>query len=195
MPDIDIDVQKNSILTKYFPNMIKASMLRNNNELIPHTCGRYFQNIPVDNITNLAAIPYEEAEVLGYQKIDFLNLNMLMKFHSKKEIRELIKNEPDWSLLQREEVVNKLSHIHRHFNIIQQINPCTIQELADCIAIIRPDKIKLLNSYLLDKSAISPLLYRNKNDDKSSFKKGHAIAYAQNIILQLHLYTLGELNG
>ena len=98
MPDIDIDCKTsfnpNTLFTKPVPpSMIKKGMLSK------HPCGQYFQNISKDPVTNLAAIPYEDAEQFGYFKIDFLHLSHLDPFKDKQEIRDLIKKEPDWDLL------------------------------------------------------------------------------------------------
>jgi hypothetical protein len=48
----------------------------------------------------------------------------------------------------------------------------------------------MVEKYLKDKQAVRRLLYDYTAEDYS-FKKGHAIAYAQVIILQLHLISAG----
>lgn len=190
--DIDIDLPTNFDPLKYFNSAIQASMVKDN-ELIKHPCGVYFQNIPKDSITSLSAIPYEPAEELGYFKIDFLHLSVLDYFENKQQIRTLIQKEPDWELLENENVVSKLFQIHNHFKVVNQIKPKNIQELSDTIAIIRPNKRNLLGKYLKNKEKIRPLLYRQSNEDKSSFKKSHSISYAITIVLQLHLIKAGIL--
>lgn len=92
-----------------------------------------------------------------------------------------------------EDNVLKLFQISKHFNIINQVRPQSIQELADVVALIRPNKRHLLNEYRKNKSKIRPQLYRQADDDKSSFKRSHAIAYAMTIVLQLHLIEAGVL--
>ena len=186
MPDIDIDFKTNFDPTDIFEQAIPASMVKNN-DLMKHPCGHYFQQVPIDGVTNLAAIPYEEAEVLGYFKIDFLHLSVLDHFKNKGQIRELLKYDPDWSLLQDEECVVKLFQISKHHSLLCEVKPQSIQELADCIALIRPGKRVLLERYLRDPTKVRPMLYRSGDDDKSAFKRSHAIAYAMTIVLQLHL--------
>ncbi len=190
--DIDIDFQTTFDPLNYFKKAVAASTVKDG-ELTRHNCGAYLQNIPKDPITGLAAIPYEEAEHLGYFKIDFLHLAILDYFESKQQIRALLKTPPDWSLLEREEVVVKLFQIHNHFKVVYQIKPKSVQELADTIAIIRPSKRRLLADYVKNKEQIRHLLYRQSNEDKSSFKKGHALSYALTIVLQLHLIKAGIL--
>jgi DNA polymerase III alpha subunit len=190
MTDIDIDLPTTFNPLTYFETAIQASMVKDG-QLLKHPCGVYFQTIPVDTITGLAAIPYEESEKLGYFKIDFLHLSILDYFENKEQIRTLLKKDPDWTLLEREDVVVKLFQLHSHFKVISQIKPKSVQELADVIAIIRPKKRHLLNDYLKNKEKIRPQLYRQSTEDKSSFKRGHAISYALTIKLQLLLIGNG----
>ena len=184
--DIDLDFPTNFVPTDVFKQAVAASMIKNG-ELSKHPCGCYFQSIPVDKVTGLAAIPHSEAEELGYFKIDFLHLSLLDQFESKDEIRALLKLEPDWSLLQDEECVVQLFQLSKHYDLLRRVKPTSIIDLADCVALIRPNKRQLLNDYINNKDKVRPLLYRQGTDDKSSFKKSHAIAYASTIVLQLHL--------
>lgn len=181
--DIDIDVAPKFKPSKIF-NATPASIVEAG-ELKKHLVGVYFQNIPVDPVTSVAAIPYKEAERFGFFKVDMLNLNILDNFHSKAEIRELLKIEPDWSLLENEEIVSKLFHLSRHFHVVNSIKPTSVEELADCLAIIRPNKIKLVDKYLKDKEGTRKELY--VKNDPSDLRKSHAIPYALLIVLQLHL--------
>lgn len=184
--DLDIDLKTSFNPQVVFNTAVQASMIKND-ELVKHPCGFYFQNIAVDNITGLSAIPYEEANILGYFKVDFLHLSLLDSIKSKQEVRDLANKEPNWDLLLDKDIVSKLFHVHRHYNLLLQLNPRSVQELADVIALIRPGKRHLLNEYLTNKQATRPKLYRGAMDDKSSFKRGHAIAYALNVVLQLNM--------
>lgn len=183
--DIDIDFPTHFDPQQHFKNAVAASMVKNN-ELVKHPCGQYFQHIPVDKQTGLSAIPYEEAEVLGYFKIDFLHLSLLDQFSSKTEIRQLVKKDPDWSMLLDPTVVEKLFQIHRHYDLLSKVKPQSVEELGDCIALIRPGKKHLLAPYLKNKTATRVELYR-KSDDGYYFKRSHALSYALTITLQLHL--------
>lgn len=184
--DIDIDISPKTNVDKLF-NLIHASQIQAN-DIKKHLVGVYFQNIPIDNITGLAAIPYKEAEKLGYYKIDMLHLNLLSKFTSKKEIRDLLKKEPDWKQLEEREVVEKLFHISNHFDMVYKIKPKNVQELADILALIRPGKINLFNKYMKDKKSTREELYTKRN--RSDLRKSHAISYALLIILQLNLLNM-----
>lgn len=181
--DIDID-----ITPKFKPDSIfkitHASIVEQG-DLKKHNVGVYFQDIPVDKVTGLAAIPYKEAQDHGFFKIDMLNLNILENFESKDEIRQLLKMEPDWELLNDPTVVDKLFHLSKHYDTIQKIQPRSVSDLADCLAIIRPNKIKLVDKYSKNKKAVIKELYTKR--DPSDLRKSHAIPYALLIVLQLHL--------
>ena len=190
--DVDIDLPPSFDPLDYFPQGVRASMTKDN-KLIKHPAGTYFQHIPKDPITDLSAIPYKEAEELGYFKIDFLHLYLLENFQSKDQIRALANIEPDWTLLRDRDVVEKLFQIHRQFDIVYKVKPTSVQELADTIALVRPGKRHLLNSYIKDKKGVRPLIYKKEEGDKYTFKKGHAISYALTIVLELHLVAGGIL--
>ncbi len=187
--DVDIDLKTDFDPLDYFKDAVRASMVKDN-QLVKHPAGAYLQPIPVDKVTGLAAIPYEQAEEMGYFKVDFLHLSLLDFFDSKDQIRTLLKQEPDWSLLEDSGVVEKLFQIHRHFELISQVKPRSVQELADCIALIRPGKRAMVQAYLKNREAVRELLYK-KPDEGYYFKKSHAIAYAMTIVLQLHLVKGG----
>lgn len=191
-PDIDIDFQSTFNPASYLAGAVPASIVKNG-ELSKHPCGHYLQTIPVDSVTGLAAIPYDQAAEFGYFKIDFLHLSLLDNFTSKQEIRDLLKMEPDWSLMIDPNVVPKLFQLHRNHRLLARVRPSSVQEVADCIALIRPGKRDYLEPYLIDKNKVRPYLYRQEGDDKSTFKRSHAIAYALTIVLQLHLIEQGRL--
>lgn len=190
--DIDIDFKTTFDPRRLMKQAVPASMVKNG-QLAKHNCGHYFQSIPIDKVTGFAAIPYEEAQILGYFKIDFLHLSVLDKFESKDEMRRMVREEPDWTYLQDEEQVVKLFHISKHADLLARVKPKSVQQLADCLALIRPGKKHLLSKYMQDKNsaAIRKELY--SRSDGYYFKKSHAISYALTIVLQLHLIAQGRL--
>ena len=189
--DIDIDFKTTFDPRQVIASAIPASMLKDG-DLQKHPCGFYFQNIAVDSVTNLAAIPYESASKLGFFKIDFLHLSTLDKLQSKQEIRELIHKAPQWDLLLDPTVVAKLFQIHKHPQLVQKVKPTTVQQLADCIALIRPAKRHLINEYAVNPDKVRKVLYL-RTEDGYYFKKSHAISYALTIVLQLHLIAQGRM--
>lgn len=183
--DIDIDIPIGTDIRRLFPSSIPASRV-DKNELVKHPCGHYFENIAVDELTGLAAIPHKEAAEIGYTKVDFLHLSLLGTFKTKTALRRACRKEPDWTLLQRRDVVEQLFQIKNHFDTIQKVKPTCIEELADVIALIRPDKRHLLHDYIRNKQKVRPMLYRSQDDDKSAFRRGHSTSYAVTIVAQLN---------
>lgn len=190
--DIDLDFPTKFDPTKVFDKIVPASMVKDG-ALVKHPCGHYLQAIPVDPHTNLAAIPYEEAEALGYFKIDFLHLSVLDHFQHKKQIRALVAEEPDWTLLLNKEHVSKLFQIHKRHDLLMKIKPTSVQELADVLALMRPSKKHLVDQYLANRKAVRETLLYTKDDTGYAFKKSHALAYSLTIVLQLHLIKGGFL--
>lgn len=188
--DIDIDFPTDFDPLDYFDTAVRASMV-SNGELKKHTVGVYFQRIPKDKITGFSAIPYRKAEELDYTKIDFLHLAILDAVSSKEELRELISTEPNWDLLQIPSIVQKLFQIHKHYDVVQAVNPKSVQDLSDVIALIRPGKRFLLEKYTEDPEKVRPILYAES--EGYYYKKSHAVSYALTIVLQLHLIEKGVL--
>ena len=182
--DIDIDLRSDFKLERVFTNAVPASTVEKQ-ELKRHIVGAYFQTIPKDPITGLSAIPYEEAEELGYLKIDFLNLSLLQHFESKDEVHYFSRKEPNWKLLDKREFVEKLFHISKHYDMVQKVKPTSILELADILALIRPGKTVLLDKYLKNKKKTRAELYTKRQ--VSDLRKSHAIAYAVNIVINMNL--------
>lgn len=192
IPDIDIDLKTTFNPKDVFDNVTLASMVKSG-KISKHPCGAYFQSVPVDAVSGLCAIPYDQAPRYNLLKIDFLHLALLDAVTSKDEVRKLTNTEPNWKLLEDREVVEKLFQLGKHYELVKQLKPSNVLELADCIAMIRPNKKQYIDAYIEDKYTIRPLLYRTAEDDKSSYKKSHAIAYALTIVLQLHLIDQGRL--
>jgi hypothetical protein len=188
--DIDIDIRKDTRLLAIFKELTPASMIIND-ELKQHNSGCYFQNIAKDPFTNLAAIPYKEAEDLGYFKIDFLHISPLDDFNSNQELRELAAKEPNWKLLEHKYIVSKLWQLANHFDIVSQVKPRSILEVSDCIALTKPNKRILLDKYLRNREYTRKELYTRR--EKKDMRKSHTIPYAQIIVAQLNLIELGRL--
>jgi DNA polymerase III alpha subunit len=189
--DIDIDLKTSFNPNQHFPQAVLASIV-SRNELTKHPCGVYFQRVPTDPVTHLCAIPHKFAENLGYMKIDFLHLNVMDYFNSKQEIKTLLRKTPKWGLMLKSDVVEKLFQLNNSGDIIRKIQPTSIQEIADCISIIRPGKTHLLNDYILDRVNTRRKLYTIE-PGSYAYKKGHAVAYAMIVVLQLHLIEAGVL--
>lgn len=187
--DIDIDVPSTFDRT-IFP-WARATVVREG-QLSPHPCGMHPQAIPLDPVTGLSAIPYEDAEDIGFFKIDFLHLGVYSFFTKRSEIDELLQKEPDWSLLQVQSNHAKLFQLANHGELLVKLKPMSLLDLADVLALIRPGKRQLVPLYQKDKEMARKLLWA-KGDEGYSFKKSHALGYAYVVWLQLHLIEQGRL--
>lgn len=170
---------------------MRASVLKDG-KLASHPCGVYPQAMARDPVTNLAAVPYDLAEDAGYLKVDFLHLTTYQHFKNREEIERLTRVTPDWGLLQLPSTHEKLFQLAKHGQLLSEVKPRSVIELADCMALIRPGKKNFIGLYKKDKAAARQLLY-SKDDSGYSFKKSHAIAYALVVVLQLHLIAQGRL--
>ncbi len=183
--DIDIDFPSSFDAGKYF-NWTRASTVRDG-ELAPHPCGYYPQKIAVDPVTRLSAIPYEAAEELGYVKVDFLHLSAYNSFSSREQIERLVGVDPDWNLLLVPSIQKKLFQLSNHGDVLNEVRPTNVMELADTLALIRPGKRNLVKLYKSHRESARRILYA-KDEAGYSFKKSHAVAYAYVIVLQLHSF-------
>jgi DNA polymerase III alpha subunit len=190
MFDIDLDTRSDFDPLTIFKTAVRASVVRDG-ELAPHPCGVYLENVPKDPLTGLAAAPYELAEELGCFKLDFLHLSVYDVFKDRADIKRLIAEEPDWKLLLIPSVVQGLFQLSKHADLLSAVKPTSIDELADCLALIRPQKRYLLDYYGKDRTSCRKLLYTRETGESYGFKKAHSYAYALVIMLQLHLINKG----
>lgn len=191
--DIDIDFPPSFEVTKLFPQAVVGSRVQDG-KLVKHPCGHYFQNVAVDKVTGLAAIPYDKAPQYGLFKIDFLHIGGILEFFENKEqLRRLIKHPPKWGLLERRDVVEKLFQLGRHYDLVSRVKPKSVEELADCIALIRPGKKHMIPTYVnsTNRASLRKQLY--SKTEQPYYKKPHAISYALTIVVQLHLIGAGVI--
>lgn len=189
--DVDIDCHPDFKPASIFPKWPRAMILKDE-ALTAHPCGVYPQRIAVDPVTGYAAIPYDQAEDFGYLKVDFLHLSVYKHFTTRAEIDELLKKEPDWTLLQLPSAQEKIFQLSKHGALLSDLKPRSIMELADIMALIRPGKKHFTGLYKTNREAARRILFA-KDESGYSFKKSHALAYSYVVLLQLHLIEQGRL--
>ncbi len=185
IPDIDIDVVDRVKLLSGLGG-IPASMVIDG-DLKKHPTGVFFQNIPIDPKTGLAAFPSGKksgdiSDEKGFFKIDFINNAAYQHVRDMAHLEELLARPVNWFAFADPNVVAKLQHIGRHYEIISYYPPASIMDLAIIIALIRPAKRYLIGS---DWPTIVNKIW-NVEQDGYRFKKSHAVSYAQMIVVQLH---------
>ena len=183
--DIDIDFpDRKQVLDiiKHIPAMID-----DNGTFKKHNTGVYCHSIPYNPLTGTASIDYKSAEDRGYFKIDFLNVTAYKDVNNEEHLNTLLNTEPLWDLLYEKEICDQLFHINGYHNLLAELKPTSIVELAMVLAMIRPGKKHLIpickdNGFQSIKDEIW-----TKTEDSYFFKKAHAISYASVIIVQLNL--------
>ena len=189
MPDVDIDFFDRDGVLKLFKHT-PASIIKDN-KIEKHKTGVYFHAIPSDPINGYATLDYKKAEDRGYFKIDCLNVNIYKNVKSEQELVELMIEEPDWDMLKDPKVVENLFHLNGHYNIVSKLEPKNIEQLAAVLAIIRPAKRGLMYK---DWKEILKEVWVKPTDGSYFFKKSHAIAYAQAIVVQMNLFKRDKYN-
>jgi len=190
MPDIDIDFadrQKALEVVKAIP----ASIIHKDGTFKKHNTGVYCHSIPYNPITGLASIDYKTAEDRGYMKLDFLNVSIYNNVRSEEHLVQLMNTEPLWDLLEQKEFCDLIFHVNGYHNLIAQLKPKNIEELAMFLALLRPGK-KHLIPVVNEKGfqAIQDEIWV-KTEDAYYFKKSHAVAYAHAIVVQMNLICEG----
>ena len=182
MPDIDIDFadRKNAL------NHVKhvTASMTDNGTFKKHNTGVYCTSVPHNPLTGLSTLDYKEAEQRGYFKIDFLNVSVYDKVKNKEHLKQLMETAPLWDLLEQDDFTDLLFHVNGHGWLMRQMKPTTIEELAMCLALIRPAKKHLIGKNWTE---IGQTIWEKPENGEYYFKKAHAIAYAHVVVVQMNL--------
>ncbi len=182
--DIDIDIGNRDSLLKLIKHT-PAAINRNGN-WVKHNTGVYVTDIPIDPILNFSTIDYEQAEHLGYVKLDILNQSVYEQVKGPAHLDKLLKTEPMWEMLQYKEFVEQLVHINNHYDTIQRMpEPINnITRMAMLLAIIRPAKRHLIGKTWKE---VGLDVWTKPKDDAYYFKKSHAVSYAHLVKIHMNL--------
>jgi DNA polymerase III alpha subunit len=186
MPDIDIDFADRSKALEHFKHA--AAAIDDNGTFKKHNTGIYCTSIPYNPLTRLSTIDYKEAEDRGYFKIDFLNVSVYEKVKDRNHLKNLMETEPLWDLLLQDDFTDLLFHVNGHGNLLKQMKPSSIEELAMCLALIRPAKRHLVGRTWTE---IGLEIWEKPTNGEYYFKKAHAVAYAHVIVVQMNLICEG----
>jgi len=183
MPDIDIDFADRDHALKFIKH-IPAAIKDPNGTFKKHNTGVYCTPIPHNPVNNLSNIDYKEAEERGYLKLDFLNVSIYKDVRDEEHLKTLMETEPLWDLLEQDDFSSLLFHVNGHGNILRQMKPKSILQLAAVLAMIRPAKRHLIG---MDWTTVMTTIWTKPEDDEYYFKKAHAVAYAVAIVVQMNL--------
>ena len=182
MPDIDIDFADRQKILDVMPHT--RATIWDDKGIKPHNTGVYFTDVPRIPGTDQSAFDHKVADELGYFKLDLLNVNIYSQVKSRQHLQELFEQEPPWHKLQDRTFVDQLFHLNGHFDVVEKLQPVTLEQLAACLAIIRPAK-----RYLLVKNwtTINNEVWTKPTDGQYFFKKAHAYSYAGAVIVHMNL--------
>ena len=179
MPDIDIDfADRKIVLDKLKHRVAKLGTGKK------HNTGVYATEIPHNPVDLLSTLDHDKADERGYFKLDFLNVSIYKLVRDEAHLTELMERKPLWQLLEHKDFSEKVFHLNGHSELLKQLKPTSVLELAATVAIIRPAKRYLAGSSW---NSILQEVWIKPTDKQYFFKKAHAVAYAHAIVVHMNL--------
>jgi hypothetical protein len=183
--DIDLDLADRDQLLK----LIQTTSARqlHQGQVRRHNSGVYVTDIPYDPVNSCASIDYEQAEQLGYFKIDLLNMSVYQLIKSPEHYQQMLAREPIWSQLWvNTEWAKQLVHVGNYTDLLQTMKPDSIPRMAAFISIIRPGKAHLQNKPWTE---VFESVWDGNDSRGFVFKHAHAIGYAALVALHMNLLS------
>ena len=179
MPDIDIDfADRDIVLDKLTHRVAKLDSGKK------HNTGVYATEIPHNPIDKLSTIEHKTAEERGYFKLDFLNVSIYKDVKDETHLISLMNKEPLWELLEHKDFVDQVFHVSGHSDLLKQLKPTSVEQLAAALAIIRPAKRHLASESW--ETIMKEVWVKPTNGDYY-FKKAHAVSYAMACVVHMNL--------
>ena len=179
MPDIDIDFADRDIVLEKLTH--RVAKLSNGKK---HNTGIYATEIPHNPVDKISTIEHKTAEERGYFKLDFLNVSIYKNVKDEAHLKELMEKEPIWQLLEHKDFVDKVFHLSGHDDLLKQLKPSSVEQLAATLAIIRPAKRHLASKGW---ETIMKEVWTKPTNGEYFFKKAHAFAYAVSVVVHMNL--------
>lgn len=197
IPDVDLDVSDRDRALAALRDFVRASQTNNSNDLVAHNTGVYFQRVPVDPVTGLAAFPYKEAEEIGYFKVDIIPNHVYDLVESNDDLESLLDAPVDWGWFLDERFFEsddkrfQLTHLANYKHLCEMYPPQSVEDIACLIAVIRPGKKHLIGQPW---EQVKEEVWVRPEGDEYFFKKSHSIAFAVLVVLHAQLIArhLGE---
>lgn len=182
--DIDIDFADREQVLRLIKHVPAA--INRKNERVKHNTGVFVTDIPTDPLTGLASMDYEQAEELGYVKLDLLNVHVYEQVKDEDHLIKLMNTEPMWEMLDHREFVEQIIHINNHYDTLKKmpepINSDT--RLMMFLATIRPAKRYLIGKKWID---VAKEVWIKPTNGEYYFKKAHSCAYAKLVMIHMNL--------
>ena len=183
--DIDLDLADRDQLLK----LIRVTPARqmHQGQVRRHNSGVYVTDIPYDPVNSCAAIDYEQAERLGYFKIDLLNMSVYHLIKGPVHYQQMLDQEPTWARLCTDsEWAKQLVHVGNYTELLQSMKPDSIPRMAAFISIIRPGKAHLQNKPW---AKVFESVWDGDASKGFVFKHAHAVGYAALVALHMNLLS------
>ena len=179
MPDIDIDfADRNIILNKIQHRVAKLDTGKK------HNTGVYVTECPHNPIDNLSTIEHKTAESRGYFKLDFLNVSIYNNITNEEHLNRLMDTQPLWQLLEHKEFSDQVFHLNGHNELLKQLKPQSVEQLAAVLAMIRPAKRHLASETW---QTINEEVWKKPSNGEYYFKKAHGTSYAMACVVHMNL--------
>jgi len=179
MPDIDIDFADRTVVLAQIKH--RVAKLDTGKK---HNTGVYANEIPHNPVDGLSTIEHKTAEERGYFKLDFLNVSIYKEVNNEAHLTELMERKPLWELLEHEDFSDNVFHLNGHDELLKQLKPTSVQQLAATLAIIRPAKRHLANK---NWETIMKEVWIKPTNGDYFFKKAHAVGYAMACVVHMNL--------
>lgn len=200
IPDVDLDVKDREKALALFPESIRASQITRKHDLAIHKTGVYFQKIPVDPITTLAAFPYDVAEALGFFKVDLIPYHIYDMVEDLDDLDDLVEMAESgafpWGWFLEDRFYDNadpnltVTQLARHQHLCEMYPPESVEDLAILNALIRPRKKYLVGQdWEVIREKVWQKLPEEDSDEPKNyfFKKSHAVAFALAILVHMQL--------
>lgn len=183
--DIDIDFANRDDILKRLQHTPARQTVQG--QVRRHNSGVYVTDIPQDPVHQCAALDYEQAEQLGYFKVDFLNMSVYQLITSPEHYDTAVATEPEWARLWQEpEWARQLAHVGNYTDLLKDMKPDSIPRMAAFISIIRPGKAHLQRQPW---DRVFNSVWDGDESRGYTFKKSHAISYAALVALHMNLLS------
>jgi len=179
--DVDVDVGSRESALEALSGQYVSSSLKPKDapdraaqgRYTPHPTGIYLFDMPVDPVTGISSLDSVRASELGYQKVDVIQNHALHERPiSPSEFMEIV-DDFDFTIFDDDRIYDGLVHLSRYRDLVQSMQPRSVEDLAIILALIRPAK-----KHLIGRSMDEIRREIWKKADGYYFKKSHAIAYA-----------------
>lgn len=187
--DVDIDVADRTLALSTLAH-VPASIIRDG-KITKHNTGVYFHAVPIDPVTDLCSISYDQAEAKGCFKLDVLNVSVYSMVKDEAHLISLMNREIDWKIFQDVAFVSKLFHLGNHADLVSQLEIRSKSDIAMTLALIRPGKRHLQDKCIkFGFDSIKNEIWSQSANDQYTFKKAHGVSYA--VLVYVHANLLIE---